>query len=371
MGIFSLGKASSFIGLDIETNKFRVAQLKLSSGAPILVQYDSIKVPVGAVVEDEIVDVDVVAQTLSDLWKKAGLAEKKVIIGIANQKVVVRLVPLPYMDRSELKGAIQYQAQDFIPIPIDEAILDFDIVGEFVTEDNQRMMEVLLVAAQKDMIENSMAALSKAGLKPHVIDVSSLAIARVLTEKASVVPDSDEEAVALVNIASGITNIVVTEKGSPRFTRVAPLAGNSFTQRLADTMSISFDEAEELKLKIGLPSVEAKEEATAPEVEQAKLVQDILLKELSKFVGELRRSIDYYLTQRPGVKSIQRIILSGNGAKLQNLKPHLEQSLQVEVSLGHPLQRIKTGPRISQETVASEELGMAICLGLALRGLEE
>jgi len=373
LGVFSFGKASSSVGLDIETNTFRVVQLRPSSDKPVLLDYGSIKVPVGAVIEGEIVDVDMAAQTLAQLWKKTGLSEKKVTIGIANQKVVVRLIPFPWMEKKELRSAIQYQAQDFIPIPIEEAILDFDIVGEFTNEDNERMMEVLLVAAQRDMVENNIAALSKAGLKPQVIDVSSFALVRVLVDKPSILPEENgEEAVALVDIASGITNIVVVESGTPRFTRVASLAGNNFTQRIADTMSVSFDEAEELKVKVGLPVPKSeKEEALPVEPEKAKVVQDILLKEINKFIGEIRRSIDYYLTQRPGVKSIKRVILSGNGAKLKNLAIHLEKGLQVQADFGHPLEKVKIGPKLSQELLAGEELAIAISLGLGLRGLEE
>ena len=377
MGVFSFGKASSSIGLDIETNTFRVVQLRPSSDKPVLLNYGSIKVPVGAVIEGEIVDVDMAAQTLAQLWKKTGLSEKKVAIGIANQKVVVRLIPFPLMDKKELRSAIKYQAQDFIPIPIEEAILDFDIVGEFTNEENERMMEVLLVAAQRDMVENNIAALNKAGLKPQVIDVSSFALVRVLVDKPSILPEENgEEAVALVDIASGITNIVVVERGTPRFTRVASLAGNNFTQRIADAMNVSFDEAEELKVKVGLPvpkneKEEVKEEAPPVEPEKVKVVQDILLKEINKFIGEVRRSIDYYLTQRPGVKSIKRVILSGNGAKMKNLALHLEKGLQVQADFGHPLQKVKIGPKLSQDLLASEELAIAISLGLGLRGLEE
>ncbi len=195
---------------------------------------------------------------------------------------------------------------------------------------------------------------------------------RVLIDQPGIIADNDGEAVALVNVGSGVTNIVVEESGKPRFTRVAPLAGNNFTQRVAEALNVSFEEANELKAKVGLPSVEGKEQQIEGiEAEKVKQVQDSLTKELNKFVGEVRRSIDYYLTQRPGVKSIQSIILSGNGAKLKNLLPHLERSLQVSVELGHPLHKVQLAPKLAQETVVSQELGMSICLGLALRGLEE
>lgn len=372
MGIFSFGKISSSIGLALETNTFRLVQLKPSSGTPVLTHYSAVSVPVGAVMEDEVIDIDVAGQTLAHLWKSAKVSSPKVVVGIANQKVVVRLISLPYMERNELRNAIHYQAQDFIPIPVEEAIIDFDIVGESTNEENERVIEVLLVAAQKDMISNLMATLNRAGLKPQVIDVSSLALAGVLVEKAPIIAADDSHAVALVNIGSGVTNIVVEEQGKPRFTRIAPLAGNNFTQRIAETLNLSFEESEVLKTGIGLPALGKEEEAIADiDVDMINKVQDILLKEFNKFIGEIRRSIDYYFTQRPGVKNIQNIVLSGNGAKMRNLLSHLEQGLQIKVVFGHPLQKVKLGPKLSREIVESEELGMAISLGLAIRGLEE
>lgn len=374
MGIFSFGKGSVPIGLDIGTNTFRVAQLKSVSGSPTLVNYGSIKIPVGAVVEGEILDVEAVSRSLTDLWKKAGLREKKVIIGVANQKVVVRLVEFPYMEKDELKGAIQYQAQDYIPIPVEEAILDFQVVGEFVGENEARMMEVLLVAAQKDMIQNNVIAVENAGLKPEGIDVSSFAIIRSLLEVPPVVPaEGGEEAIALINIGAGITNIVVVERGIPRFTRVTSLAGNTFTRALEESLGISFDEAEELKTKVGLSPLKGKKggKKSTKQAERIKAAQEILEGEVGKFVAEIRRSFDYYLSQRPQVKGIRRVILSGGGAMMSNLTSHLEPGLQTTVELGKPLQKVQVSPGLSEGELEQEELSLAICIGLALRRFEE
>ncbi|MDI6891863.1 MAG: type IV pilus assembly protein PilM [Actinomycetota bacterium] len=374
MGIFSFGKGLASIGLDIGTNTFRVAQLKSISGSPTLVNYGSIKIPVGAVVEGEVLDVEAVSRSLADLWKKTGLRDKKVIIGVANQKVIVRLVEFPYMEKDELKGAIQYQAQDYIPIPVEEAILDFQVVGEFVGENEARMMEVLLVAAQKDMIQNNVIAVENAGLKAEVIDVSSFAVIRSLLEVPPVVPaEGEEEAIALINIGAGITNIVVVEKGIPRFTRVTSLAGNTFTRALEESLGISFDEAEELKTKVGLSPLKGKKggKKSAKEAERIKSAQEVLEGEIGKFAAEIRRSFDYYLSQRPQVKSIRRIVLSGGGAGMNNLASHLEANLQTTVELGHPLQKVQVSPGLSKEELEQEKLSLAICIGLALRRFEE
>lgn len=376
MGNFSfLRKPPMPVGLEIGTNTFRAVQIKPTSTLPIITAYGSIRVPHGAVEEGEIVDIETVANVLSRLWRQAGFVGKKVILGVANQKVVARLIELPYMEKSELQGAIQYQAQDYIPIPIEEAILDFQIVGEFVNESEERMLEVLLVAAQKDMISSNVAALEGAYLRPEFIDVSSFAIARCLTEPPSVVSEEGEEAVALVNIASGTTNIVITEKGVPRFTRVTGIGGNDFTIAISEMLGIPFDEADELKIEAGLSIFEEKEkekeEKTKRLSENIPVAQAALEAQADKFVAEVRRSFDYYLTQRAGVTGIQRVILSGGGAKLKNLPQYMENGLQVSVEFGKPLKKFQIGPKVSKEVLEEDELSMTICLGLALRGLEK
>src|SRR5450756_2246476 len=149
----------------------------------------------GAVVEGESVDVDAVAASIKELLRQTGVRGANAAIGVSNQKVVVRLIDLPYMERAELQGAIQYQAQDYIPIPIEDAILDFQIIGDYMTSTDEHMMEVLLVAAQRDMIGNTVRAVEEAGLRLQQIDVTSFAIVRALMgANESVLPDDGEEA---------------------------------------------------------------------------------------------------------------------------------------------------------------------------------
>lgn len=377
MGIFALKRAKSLVGLDISTNTFRVAQLKAGPEKPTLVNYGSISVPVGSVVEGEIVDVEAASQAIASLWKKTGLLEKRVVIGVANQKVVVRLIELPFMEKAELKGAIYYQAQDFIPIPVEEAIMDFQILREFITGEEERMIEILLVAAQKDMIQNNVIATEKAGLRPEAIDASSFAIVRSLVPPPVVVPEEkdltkERGAIALVDIDSGTTNIVVVEKGEARFTRVSSLAGNTFSEALVEQLGLSVDEAEEFKIKIGLPPLKGKKSAAFPKelADKAEGVHQVLKEEMNKFVAEVRRSLDYYLAQTTQAKGIEQVILSGSEAKLNNFPAHLEKGLGLKVELGRPLQRVQPGPKLAADLLASEELSMAICVGLALREFE-
>jgi type IV pilus assembly protein PilM len=371
-GPLSFGANAVPIGLDIGTDHVRAAQVKVTGNGFQLETYGLVGLPMGSVVEGEIVDVDAVAMAVRELWKRLDFKgnSKNVSIGVANQKVVVRLIDLPYMNATELQSAIQYQAQDYVPIPVADAVLDSHIIGDYMTPQDEHMMEVVLIAAQRDMIGTAVQVIEKAGLKLQRVDVTSFAIVRALMRPSlSVLPVAEEiteDAVAVVHISSGITNIAVVERGIPRFTRVSSLAGNEFTKAISNVLNVTFDEAEEIKYRVGLPDAAA---GTSAELSDAdRIAQETLEREVNKFIAELRRSLDYYLTQTTQVRTIRHIMLTGSGARLTNLPLYLERGLQAEVKLADPLSWLTVAPRAA-ELVTADRLGSAAAIGLAVEGL--
>lgn len=369
MSPVSFGGTPPVVGLDIGTDHVRAAQLKPSGAGYALSAYGRVPMPLGAVVEGEIVDADAVSSAISQLWRQFGIRSRDVAVGVSNQKVVVRLIDLPYMERSELAGAIQYQAQDYIPIPVEEAIIDFQIIGDYMTPADEHMMEVLLVAAQRTMIENVVHAVEGARLKLVEIDVTSFALVRALLGTVpSVLPDEIEEsgeAVGVIHMSSGLTNIVVVERGVPRFTRVSSLAGNQFTQAIANILNLTFDEAEELKQRAGLPPIDGTAQPQSdPMIMKA---QETLEREVNKFIAEVRRSLDYYLTQTTQARVIRRISLTGSGAALANLPTYLEKGLQTQVVLADPLLHVQPS-NSTQQVVDEDRMGAAPAIGLAMGG---
>lgn len=369
-GLF--GASSPPVGLDIGTDHVRAAQVRPSGAGFTLVSYGSVPMPYGAVVEGEVVDPPAVSTAIRELWKRAGIRSKDVSIGVSNQKVVVRLVDLPFMDEAELAGAIQYQAQDYIPIPIEGAILSHEKIGEYVTPSDEHMMEVLLVAAQRDMISNAVAAVEGAGLRLSQVDLTAFALARaLLSPDADILPEDDVgSATGLIQFTSGLTNIAIVERGVPRFTRVSALGANQFTQAVANVLNITFDEAEAIKLRVGLLSGDASEtQVEGLDPETVRLAREALDREASRFIAEVRRSLDYYLTQTTQVQTIKRILLSGSGAKMEDLASYLERGLQTQVITGDPLARITASGAVEQAVLA-DRTGCAAAIGLAMGGVE-
>jgi len=140
------------IGLDISTGSIKVAEVNITKREPILQNLAIIMLPEGAVRDGEIDNIETVSTYLRELWKQNRLTKRKVVLGIANQKVIVRPMDLPYMPEDELESAVKYQVQEFIPIPIDDAIVDYEVVDEYMTGEEERMQTILLAAAHREMI---------------------------------------------------------------------------------------------------------------------------------------------------------------------------------------------------------------------------
>lgn len=371
--MLSLGSATSAIGVDIGSGHARIAQVKRTGTGYALTGYGCGAIPAGAVVEGEIMDAAAVSRAVRDVAKSAGIRGRDVHTGVSNRNTIVRLIDLPYLGKAELQGAMRYQAQEYIPMPVDESVLDFDIVGEFATETGERMMELLLVATRRQTIDSVLAAFEGAKLNLHGIEVSSFALARgLLGEGHRVLPEEAEAPIGLVHIGSGVTSIAVVHGGVSRFNRVSSLAGNTFTQAVMNALGVPFEEAEALKRRVGLPDLGSGESAPIEGVDPlvVERVRDALERESNRFVAEVRRSFDYYLSQKPDAGAIGHVVLTGSGAALLNFGWYLANGLRAEVVLGDPLARLQIAPAV-RRVVDADLLGCAVPIGLAIGGLTQ
>lgn len=371
MGTVSLRSATSAIGVDVGSGHARVAQVKRNGAGLALTGYASVSMPAGAVIEGEIMDASAVSSTIRDLMKRSGIRGKDVYTGVSHQNVVVRLIDLPYIPAVDLQGAMRYQVQEYIPMPVAESVIDFSVLGEFATETGEHMMEMLLVAARRQAVDSVLAAFEGARLNLHGIEVASFALTRALLgDNHRVLPDTDEAPVGLVHVGSGVTSIAVAHHGVTRFNRVSGLAGNTFTQAIANALSVPFGEAENLKLRVGLPDVGAGESPVAEGVDPltVRRVQDALERESNRFIAEVRRSFDYYLSQKPDAGTIGRVVVTGTGVSLRNFIGYLEKGLGAEVIPGDPLAMLQVAPSL-RPAVEADRLGCALPIGLAIGGL--
>lgn len=353
-----MAKGGVAIGLDISTGSIKVAEVNITRREPVLSNLGIIMLPEGVVREGEIDDAATLASYLKELWKQNKISKRRVILGVSNQKVIVRPMDLPYMPEDELENAVKYQVQEFIPIPIDDAIVDYEVVDEYMTGEEERMQTILLAAAHREMITAFMDAVLGAGLTPAAVELKAFAMARSLIKKEYQFLEEEGEApgsVCLINIGAGICNICVVKEGTPRFVRMLMRGGDFFTKLLVDQLNIPPGDAEEIK---GGRSSDAGANA-------------LLQKEIQAFVGEIRRSLEYYISQSQE-RDLNKVILSGSGSKMINLPLELNRGLRLPIEIGHPLQNVQLGRLpFAPEELAELEASIAVSVGLALRDTEE
>ena len=344
------GKAA--IGLDIGTSAVRVAQITGTRAAPALSAFGQVALPPGVVVDGEIRDPGPVSEAIAQLWKRAKLKAKRGVLGIANQRFVVRQVDLPFLDETEFRTALPFQAADFIPMPVDEAQLDFVVLNDYMTENQEHMMSVLLIAAATEMVESFVDTIGAAGIQTDGVDLLPFAVARAASPAArGDVGVTGSE--AIVDVGAGVTNIVIHQNGQPRFVRILLVGGDDATTSLSELMDVPFEEAEAMKFDLagGIGTEEARR---------------VLSTQVDGLVDEIRGSLDYYLSQEDS-EPVNSIVLTGGGSLTSGLNERLEEILRTPVSTASPLSEIDvsrsglTAEQIEQvQPVASAAVGLAL-----------
>jgi type IV pilus assembly protein PilM len=353
--------ANYVIGLDIGTHAVRAVELSLGRGRPVVRRMGQVTLPVGAVVAGEVVDATQVSAALKRLWSEVGFSGRKVVVGVANSRVVARMADLPAMPEAELRSSLRYQVQDLIPIPVDDAELDFQIVDHLPGgEGAEDKVRILLVAAHRDMLRSFLAALEGADLEAKRIDLVPFALIRALHDPTSWLED-DEPAQGqevIIGAGAGVTNVVVHENGVPRFVRTLPTGGGSVTEALASSLGLDDDAAEAVKR--GVPGADVM--ADQPHVD------DIAAASLMPLVNEIAGSLDFHLAQ-VGEDSLRRVVLAGGGGRLRALRGVLEDQLGVSVVDGTPYARLDLSKvPLDPELVARSGDIFTVAIGLALAG---
>jgi type IV pilus assembly protein PilM len=339
------------IGLDIGTSSVRAAQITVSKGKAVLDRVGQVALPPGAVRDGEVADPDAVAEALKLMWTRAKFSKKDVVLGISNQKVFVRLVQVPWMPAADLKSSLKFQVADLVPMPIDEAVLDFVPLDE-VTAENNRMVRGLLVAASQEMVLSAIRACQKAGLRVTTADLTPFAVMRAA---GTVDPLGLSGPEAVVDVGARVTNIVVHEAGVPRFVRILLLGGDDITGSIVERLGMPARDAEMLKRDpAGLAS---------PANAEAKRIIDIALNE---FVDEVRGSVDYYLATSAS-RPLQRLVLSGGGSLSEGLAQSLATAVRTKVEYGRPFATLEVGKTgLTPEQVQFVEPVSSVPVGLAM-----
>lgn len=351
------------VGLDIGTSAIRAAVVRTGKGTPQLIRYGEVALPTGAVSNGEIVDDVAVTEAIRRLWKQAKLPKSRVVVGLANQRVIVRRIDLPAMPESELEESLSFQVQDYIPIPTEDAILDFVPLEEFATPEGEPMMSILAIAAQRDMANDFLSVLSATGIKVMAVDLQAFSLVRAVYGGTL---NLDRGADAIVNIGAGLTQIAIVQGGAVRLLRIVPIGGNSFTSVLRDLVDGEAGDAEQVKRRVGVQP-----DGTADPNRTDGKVREALTRQADVLIEEVRGSIDYHISQSADAR-VERLLISGNAARLPHLASRMGRGLGLPIEpirmLGTPRLEVTGKIGLSDEELKQTEPVLPVPVGLALWG---
>jgi type IV pilus assembly protein PilM len=344
--MITLTNTKSVVGLDLEAGSVAATEVRANgsmrvSGAGIL------PLPAGLVREGEIADPDALAEALKQLFSENKLG-KDVRLGVANQRVVVRTLRLPVIEnREELEAAIRFQAQDEIPMPLDQAVLEFEVVGRIAGEGQEQAMEVVVVAARRDMVSSLVKTMRKAGLRPVGVDLSAFAMIRALVRDSGaldVVPAYEERAghggeqppvaipATLYCNLGDITNLAIARGGSCLFTRVSQFGIEGIAQRLAERRALTLEHARQWLVHVGLSDPVDTVEGDGENVVAAR---EALAEGATKLVDEIRLSLEFYGAQEGGA-GVENVVACGAGVTIPGLLERIERELGLGVAAPCP-----------------------------------
>ncbi len=349
-----MGRAKNVIGLDIGSSAVKLIQLKATKRGYQLQNFGLASLPPEAIIDGALMNSTVIVSTIRDLIQSQRVRHKEAGIAISGHSVIIKKITLPAMTEDELEESIQWEAEQYIPFDINDVNIDVQVLTHEPTEQGQ--MDVLLVAAKKDMINDYLAVVQEAGLTPMVVDVASFCVENAFEINYDL-PATDT--VVLVNIGASVININVLSEGTTAFTRDISMGGNQFTEEIQKQLNVSYEEAEALKLGGGT-STDA--DSVVPQE-----VERVIVSVSETLAGEIQRSLDFYMATAAD-SQISRIYLSGGTCKIPSLYKIIENKVGVPVEVMNPFRNIEFDPkRFDPEYIREVGPSAAVAVGLGLR----
>jgi len=346
MGLFV--KETEFFGLDIGSTAIRLVQLRRGGEHPALVAYGAIPVPANLAASDAKLDQDKMAELIRQLVRENRITLKNAVVGLSAANVFATVITTPKLDNAQLAKAIRYQAEQYIPMAIDQVKLDWAVIDQ--SKDGNQL-EVLLVAAPNSVIDKYVGILEKAGLEPLGLEPTSTAVARALIPKNNL-------AVVVVDFGSLDSDITIVWNNAPRLIRSVSAGGLTLVRSVAQNLGLDEVQANQFTYKFGLT--------------QSKLEGQVfkaIKPTLDNLVAEVEKSVKYFVGRYPDVK-VEKLIVSGGPAALPELGPFLANSTGLPVEFGNAWVNVSY-PSGLQDKLMGLSADYAAAVGLAGRGYME
>jgi len=298
-----------------------------------------------------VLEKDTVVAALRQLWSQAGFKTRKVIVGVGNARVLVREMSVPPAPIGRIRESLPFQVQDILPVPVNEALLDFYPIAQ-AEEDGQPVIQGLLVAAIKESVLTMVEAVEAAKLEPVDVDLIPFALSRAL-----LVGPSATGSVALVHVGAATTMVTIAIDGIPQFVRIIQNGSDDINRALVSRLGMDEYQAEQVKRRFGLAT-----QGAGPELRPAF---EVIYESTGDLVVAIRNTLSFYLSSRPGA-AVERILLSGGGAELNGFPTAAADATRIPVRAPQPLERLAIARTVAQDQISGGGAGIAVAAGLTL-----
>jgi type IV pilus assembly protein PilM len=347
-------KRNRLVGLDIGSKTIKAAEVVEGKKGYTLSKFGMTDVAPGLIEDGAIKDPEAVADTLKSLFKSYNIKNGSVALSIGGYSVIVKKISVPTATEDQLQDTIHFEAEQYIPFDINDVNLDFQILGE--NENNPNQMNVLLVAAKKEMVNDYVSLVELAGLEPKIIDVDAFALQNVF--KLNYEPTPGEN-VALIDIGASKTSLNILKGENSVFMRDVSLGCGQINQKIASLIDCTIDQAESIKFGEGSDSISPED------------LSDIISSVVADWCTEIRRALDFFYSTYPD-DQIKKIVLSGGGGNIQELRQLLAVETSAEVITINPFQRYYIdSDKFDTDYLERIAPQASICMGLATRKVDD
>jgi len=345
-----LGKKKDVFGLDIGSSSIKLVELDRAKSGFKLQNLGLSPLPPEAIVDGALMDSVTIIDAIRDLVSTTKTKRKDVVTSVSGHSVIVKKITLPFMTEAELGESIQWEAERYIPFDINDVNIDFHMLGS--SSENADLMDVVLVAAKKDIINDYQSVIVEAGLNPLIIDTDSFALENMLEINYDI--DKDET-VAVANVGASITNINILKNNTSSFTRDIFKGGNQITEEIQRQLHIDYEEAE--RIKVGSKGESPSQPA----------VQNVLKTASEALAIEIGNSLDFFQSTSTYEK-VSKLYLSGGGSKIKDFDIVLQQQIGLPVEVANPFKRVEySGKNFDMDYLRDIGPIMAVAVGLASR----
>jgi len=347
-------KRPPLIGLDISSTAVKLLELSHQGGRYRVESYAVEPLPANSVVEKNIADVEAVGESIRRAIKRSGSKIKTAAVAVAGSSVITKVISMSSaLNDEEMESQIDLEADQYIPYPLDEVSMDFEVLGP--SEKNPEMVDVLLAASRQENVETRISALEIGGMTPKVVDVEAYALENSFALLAEQLPDGGyDQTIAVIDVGATMTTLNVLHDRKIIYTREQVFGGKQLTEEIMRRYGLSYEEAGMAKRQGGLPD---------------NYVPEVLDPFKDAMTQQVSRSLQFFFSSSQ-YNSVDQIILAGGSASIPGIDELIEDKIGTATSIANPFASMSLAPRVKPQTLSNDAPALMIACGLALRSFD-